>query len=64
MFKWLFKKQKHILSIYLDVEKCKKDKSKNNCNIYLAKSIADDKLKQKINELVDYIRENHNLEEV
>lgn len=52
---------KHLLTICLKVDAYKKDKTKNNCEIFCSKKISDVETKKKINELVDYIRENHEL---
>ena len=70
MFKWLTNKLTNnqteipLLTITFNRNKYKKFGKKNSCELKLHPMLKDDILKEKLNEIVDFIRDNYNMSEM
>ena len=60
MFKWLKPRKKLLFSVYIDLEKLKV-KKEGSATLFCMASIRDETVVNKLNEIVDYIRENHEI---
>jgi len=60
MFKWLRRRKKWLFSAYVDLDRLKV-KKEGSVELFCLKSVNDENVKQKLNELVDYIRDNYKL---